>query len=58
MKRCHHCRGRFGLIRHRWGIEELGFSVELYSADGSLEEVVARCATIPVAQAAFQAACS
>lgn len=21
MKRCHHCLGKFGLIRHRWGFK-------------------------------------
>jgi hypothetical protein len=41
----------------RW-IEELGFSVELHSQGGSLEEVVARCSGIPIARAAFQAACA
>jgi hypothetical protein len=38
-------------------IEELGFSVEVHTPDGSIEQVVARCAAIPVARAAFQAAC-
>jgi hypothetical protein len=38
-------------------LEELGFSVELHSQSGDLEEVVACCAAIPVAQAAFRAAC-
>jgi hypothetical protein len=43
-------------MSERW-IEELGFSVELHSPGGNVEEVVARCAAIPVAQAAFRAAC-
>ena len=38
-------------------IEELHFSVELLRPGGSVEEVVARCAGIRIAQAAYQAAC-
>jgi hypothetical protein len=37
-------------------IEELYFSVELHQPGGSVEEVVARCAGIPIAQAAYKAA--
>jgi hypothetical protein len=39
-------------------IEELHFSVELHQAGGSVEEVVARCAGILIAQAAYKAACT
>ena len=39
----------------RW-IEELYFSVELHTEAG-IEEVVARCSGIPIARAAFEAAC-
>ena len=39
-------------------IEELYFSVELHRAGGSVEEVVARCAGILIAQAAYKAACT
>lgn len=38
-------------------VEEVGFSAELHSHAGDVEEVVARCAAIPIAQAAFRAAC-
>ncbi|MBV8752797.1 MAG: hypothetical protein JO328_08055 [Hyphomicrobiales bacterium] len=37
-------------------IEELHFSVELHQPGGSVEEVVARCAGILIAQAAYRAA--
>jgi hypothetical protein len=37
-------------------IEELYFSVELHRPGGSVEEVVARCAGIPIARAAYEAA--
>jgi hypothetical protein len=44
-------------VSHPW-IEELHFSVELHQPGGSVEEVVARCAGILIAQAAFKAACT
>jgi hypothetical protein len=37
-------------------IEELHFSVEFHRPGGSVEEVVARCAGILIARAAYQAA--
>ena len=37
-------------------IEELHFSVELHQLGGSVEEVVARCAGVTIARAAYQAA--
>ena len=39
-------------------IEELYFTVELHQPGGSVEEVVARCAGIIIAQAAYKAACT
>ena len=42
----------------RLWIEELHFSVELHRPGGSVEEVVARCAGMLIAQAAYQAACT
>jgi hypothetical protein len=39
-------------------IEQLHFSVELHRPGGSVEEVVARCAGILIAQAAYRAACT
>jgi hypothetical protein len=38
-------------------IEELHFSVELHQPGGSVEEVVACCAGILIARAAYKAAC-
>jgi hypothetical protein len=42
-------------LSHPW-IEDLYFSIELHRPGGSIEEVVARCAGIIIARAAYNAA--